>query len=170
MSLNSLGPSNGPPSSRMTHSLSTPSGVDGSTTTHHTRGGGKKLAVRVQMLDDSMTLFQVQVGSAYVQYFVSRAAARMTAYTKCSENIWGERHERSIFFTEIFFLLCGLLRGSGSRALLTLNWINLTMQIVINFNRVRALSKPFMWLTTSHVSKDDGWFMLVQQVPSINKA
>lgn len=62
MSLNSLGPSNGMPSSRMTHSLSTPSGVDGSTSTSpHTRGGGKKLAVRVQMLDDSMTMFQVQV-------------------------------------------------------------------------------------------------------------
>ena len=62
MSLNSLGTSNGGlPSSRMTHSLSTPSGVDGSASTNHTRGGGKKLAVRVQMLDDSMTLFQVQV-------------------------------------------------------------------------------------------------------------
>ncbi|XP_070498846.1 FERM, ARHGEF and pleckstrin domain-containing protein 2-like [Chironomus tepperi] len=61
MSLNSLGTSNGGlPSSRMTHSLSTPSGVDGSASTNHTRGGGKKLAVRVQMLDDSMTLFQVQ--------------------------------------------------------------------------------------------------------------
>jgi hypothetical protein len=48
------------PSSRMTHSLSTPSGVDGSTSTSHSRGG-KKLAVRVQMLDDSMTMFQVQV-------------------------------------------------------------------------------------------------------------
>jgi hypothetical protein len=60
MSLNSLGPSNGMPSSRMTHSLSTPSGVDGSTSTGHSRGG-KKLAVRVQMLDDSMTMFQVQV-------------------------------------------------------------------------------------------------------------
>lgn len=59
MSLNSLGTSNGVPSSRMTHSLSTPSGVDGQTTA--TRSGGKKLAVRVQMLDDSMTLFQVQV-------------------------------------------------------------------------------------------------------------
>lgn len=60
MSLNSLGPANGMPSSRMTHSLSTPSGVDGSTSTSHSRGG-KKLAVRVQMLDDSMTMFQVQV-------------------------------------------------------------------------------------------------------------
>lgn len=76
MSLNSLGPSNGMPSSRMTHSLSTPSGVDGSTSTaHHSRGGGKKLAVRVQMLDDSMTMFQVQVSfdishiSHLLQYF-----------------------------------------------------------------------------------------------------
>lgn len=64
MSLNSLGASNGHQSSRMTHSLSTPSGVDGSTSAgHHSRGGGKKLAVRVQMLDDSMTMFQVQVGN-----------------------------------------------------------------------------------------------------------
>lgn len=62
MSLNSLGPSNGMSNNRMTHSLSTPSGVDGSTSsTQHSRGG-KKLAVRVQMLDDSMTMFQVQVG------------------------------------------------------------------------------------------------------------
>jgi FERM/RhoGEF/pleckstrin domain protein 2 len=67
MSLNSLGTSNtnGLPSSRMTHSLSTPSGVDGSSSvTQHSRGGGKKLAIRVQMLDDSMTLFQVQVSAS----------------------------------------------------------------------------------------------------------
>lgn len=45
--------------SRMTHSLSTPSGVDGSAST--VNRGTKKLAIRVQMLDDSITLFQVQV-------------------------------------------------------------------------------------------------------------
>lgn len=45
--------------SRMTHSLSTPSGVDGASSAA-SRSGGKKLAIRVQMLDDSMTLFQVQ--------------------------------------------------------------------------------------------------------------
>lgn len=44
---------------RMTHSISTPSGVDGSAST--ISRGSKKLAVRVQMLDDSVTLFQVQV-------------------------------------------------------------------------------------------------------------
>lgn len=44
---------------RMTHSISTPSGVDGSASTMGR--GSKKLAVRVQMLDDSITLFQVQV-------------------------------------------------------------------------------------------------------------
>lgn len=72
MSLNSLGTSNGGlPSSRMTHSLSTPSGVDGSASTNHTRGGGKKLAVRVQMLDDSMTLFQVQVCRIWLFLFYS---------------------------------------------------------------------------------------------------
>ena len=70
MSLNSLGTSNGGlPSSRMTHSLSTPSGVDGSASTN-SRGGGKKLAVRVQMLDDSMTLFQVQVCRFVFGYFL----------------------------------------------------------------------------------------------------
>lgn len=63
MSLDSMGPSAGSgggtlKSNRMTHSLSTPSGVDGSAGHAH---GGKKLAVRVQMLDDSVTLFQVQV-------------------------------------------------------------------------------------------------------------
>ena len=67
MSLNSLGTSNGVTAvgSRMTHSLSTPSGVDGSAAAV-VRTGGKKLAVRVQMLDDSMTLFQVQVRNFYL--------------------------------------------------------------------------------------------------------
>lgn len=62
MSLDSVGPSGnggGTVASRMTHSLSTPSGVDGSASTMSR--GGKKLAIRVQMLDDSVTLFQVQV-------------------------------------------------------------------------------------------------------------
>ncbi|GAB0097988.1 hypothetical protein DMENIID0001_136770 [Sergentomyia squamirostris] len=64
MSLDSMGPNkvgrSGVPGGRMTHSLSTPSGVDGTppTITHHR--GGKKLAIRVQMLDDSVTMFQVQ--------------------------------------------------------------------------------------------------------------
>ncbi|KAL1400301.1 hypothetical protein pipiens_007552 [Culex pipiens pipiens] len=44
---------------RMIHSLSTPSGVDGSISASQSRGG-KKLAVRIQMLDDSVTMFQVQ--------------------------------------------------------------------------------------------------------------
>lgn len=48
---------------RMTHSLSTPSGVDGSSLTINR--GSKKLAIRVQMLDDSITLFQVQVSRKY---------------------------------------------------------------------------------------------------------
>lgn len=75
MSLDSVGGgagSNTNTGSRMKHSLSTPSGVDGSTTPHQrgssaginvngSGGGGKKLAVRVQMLDDTITMFQVQV-------------------------------------------------------------------------------------------------------------
>lgn len=70
MSLDSMGPStvgaggSGPGTlsgTRMIHSLSTPSGVDGSVSTSHSRGG-KKLAVRIQMLDDTVTMFQVQVG------------------------------------------------------------------------------------------------------------
>ncbi|XP_030562571.1 FERM, ARHGEF and pleckstrin domain-containing protein 1 isoform X1 [Drosophila novamexicana] len=44
---------------RMTHSLSTPSGVDGTPSTPRHRGG-KKLTVRIQMLDDTVTMFQVQ--------------------------------------------------------------------------------------------------------------
>lgn len=82
MSLDSVGGgagSNTNTGSRMKHSLSTPSGVDGSTTPHHRGssaginvngsgggGGGKKLAVRVQMLDDTITMFQVQVSVAGV--------------------------------------------------------------------------------------------------------
>ncbi|XP_052848773.1 FERM, ARHGEF and pleckstrin domain-containing protein 1 isoform X4 [Drosophila gunungcola] len=49
----------GLPGGRMTHSLSTPSGVDGTPSTPRHRGG-KKLTVRIQMLDDSITMFQVQ--------------------------------------------------------------------------------------------------------------
>lgn len=78
MSLNSLGPSNGMPSSRMTHSLSTPSGVDGSTSTSHSRGG-KKLAVRIQMLDDSMTMFQVQVRKKKENVFFLNSTPLYTA-------------------------------------------------------------------------------------------
>lgn len=69
MSLDSMGPSTGSAgggtlkTNRMTHSLSTPSGVDGSASAH----GGKKLACRVQMLDDSVTMFQVQVSSIMTQ-------------------------------------------------------------------------------------------------------
>lgn len=51
----------------MHHSLSTPAGVDcgGSNSLFRTppatpKKGGKMLAVRVQMLDDSITMFQVQ--------------------------------------------------------------------------------------------------------------
>ncbi|XP_055643717.1 FERM, ARHGEF and pleckstrin domain-containing protein 1 isoform X5 [Toxorhynchites rutilus septentrionalis] len=68
MSLDSMGPStvgaggSGPGTlsgTRMIHSLSTPSGVDGGVSSSHSRGG-KKLAVRIQMLDDTVTMFQVQ--------------------------------------------------------------------------------------------------------------
>lgn len=52
----------------MHHSLSTPAGVDcgGGSSMFRTppatpKKGGKMLAVRVQMLDDSITMFQVQV-------------------------------------------------------------------------------------------------------------
>lgn len=46
---------------RMTHSLSTPSGVDGTGPATPQHSGGKKLGIRIQMLDDSVTMFQVQV-------------------------------------------------------------------------------------------------------------
>lgn len=45
----------------MTHSLSTPSGVDGTEALAPQHTGGKKLGLRIQMLDDSVTMFQVQV-------------------------------------------------------------------------------------------------------------
>lgn len=64
MSLDSMGPAGGLAGGRMTHSLSTPSGVDGTPSTQHHRGG-KKLTVRVQMLDDSITMFQVQVSRRF---------------------------------------------------------------------------------------------------------
>lgn len=100
MSLNSLGASNGHPSSRMTHSLSTPSGVDGSTSaSHHSRGGGKKLAVRVQMLDDSMTMFQVQVGNRKNKK--NHAHAFLHSHRKCSEKI--RQLEVNDFIDSIFF-------------------------------------------------------------------
>lgn len=52
--------------SKMPHSHSTPAGVDGGSRTPPTtpRKAGKMLAVRVQMLDDSITMFQVQVKSS----------------------------------------------------------------------------------------------------------
>lgn len=51
---------------RMTHSISTPSGVDGSASS--VSRGSKKLAIRIQMLDDSVTLFQVQVISTILNW------------------------------------------------------------------------------------------------------
>jgi len=47
---------------KLPHSHSTPAGVDGGTRTPPAtpKKGGKMLAVRVQMLDDSVTMFQVQ--------------------------------------------------------------------------------------------------------------
>lgn len=60
-----MGPA--PATGRMTHSLSTPSGVDGTAST--ASRSGKKLAIRVQMLDDSVTLFQVQV-SRFIHSFI----------------------------------------------------------------------------------------------------
>ncbi len=68
MSLDSMGPTKTVPGSRMTHSLSTPSGVDGTPSTPHHRGG-KKLAIRIQMLDDSVTMFQVQVSLSLFCFF-----------------------------------------------------------------------------------------------------
>lgn len=58
--------------SKMPHSHSTPAGVDGGSRTPPAtpRKAGKMLAVRVQMLDDSITMFQVQVKD---RYFISPA-------------------------------------------------------------------------------------------------
>lgn len=57
--------------SKLPHSHSTPVGVDGggggSSRTPPTtpKKGGKMLAIRVQMLDDSVTMFQVQVSANF---------------------------------------------------------------------------------------------------------
>lgn len=53
----------------MHHSHSTPAGVDGGARTPPAtpKKGGKMLAIRVQMLDDAVTIFQVQV--CYKQSF-----------------------------------------------------------------------------------------------------
>ena len=64
----SVGGRGGLAGGRMTHSLSTPSGVDGTPSTPRHRGG-KKLTVRIQMLDDSVTMFQVQVSAAAFRHF-----------------------------------------------------------------------------------------------------
>lgn len=51
----------------MHHSHSTPAGVDGGARTPPAtpKKGGKMLAIRVQMLDDTVTIFQVQVREDY---------------------------------------------------------------------------------------------------------
>lgn len=54
--------------SNMKHSLSTPSGVDGTPSTPRHRGG-KKITVRIQMLDDTVTIFQVQVSKFFLLLF-----------------------------------------------------------------------------------------------------
>lgn len=59
--------------SKLPHSQSTPVGVDGGvvgcsrTPPTTPKKGGKMLAVRVQMLDDSITIFQVQVGTKHCE-------------------------------------------------------------------------------------------------------
>lgn len=53
--------------SNMKHSLSTPSGVDGTPSTPRHRGG-KKITVRIQMLDDTVTIFQVQVSCKEIAF------------------------------------------------------------------------------------------------------
>lgn len=53
---------------KMPHSHSTPAGVDGGgsrTPPATPRKAGKMLAFRVQMLDDSVTMFQVQVSVSF---------------------------------------------------------------------------------------------------------
>lgn len=56
---------------KMPHSHSTPAGVDGGSRTPPAtpRKAGKMLAVRVQMLDDSITMFQVQVKNVFFFFY-----------------------------------------------------------------------------------------------------
>ncbi|CAG4920728.1 unnamed protein product [Colias eurytheme] len=68
---------------RMHHSASTPAGVDGGgsrTPPATPKKGGKMLAVRVQMLDDSISMFQIQLstganGFNYVTFFMWKVAS-----------------------------------------------------------------------------------------------
>lgn len=71
-------------SSKMPHSHSTPAGVDGGSRTPPAtpRKAGKMLAVRVQMLDDSITMFQVQVKDISFSNNISTACDN---YTKCEK-------------------------------------------------------------------------------------
>lgn len=72
---------------KMPHSHSTPAGVDGGgsrTPPTTPRKAGKMLAFRVQMLDDSITMFQVQV-SFYRFYLI----CLLTLYILISQNAGG---------------------------------------------------------------------------------
>lgn len=79
--------------SKMPHSHSTPAGVDGGSRTPPAtpRKAGKMLAVRVQMLDDSITMFQVQVKDTLISLLNSILNCLRQLYDKargenCREN------------------------------------------------------------------------------------
>ena len=65
--IESIGMSEG----KMPHSHSTPAGVDGGSRTPPTtpRKAGKMLAIRIQMLDDTVTMFQIQVLLIFAIFF-----------------------------------------------------------------------------------------------------
>lgn len=78
---------------KMPHSHSTPAGVDGGSRTPPAtpRKAGKMLAVRVQMLDDSITMFQVQVKN-FIHYRIISLRTHVfqlfvTMARMCMENI-----------------------------------------------------------------------------------
>lgn len=71
--------------SKMPHSHSTPAGVDGGSRTPPAtpRKAGKMLAVRVQMLDDSITMFQVQVKGILISFSNNILASQPLAIVTC---------------------------------------------------------------------------------------
>lgn len=73
---------------KMPHSHSTPAGVDGGSRTPPAtpRRAGKMLAVRVQMLDDSITMFQVQVKKVFFSLFWPNGR-----FVICFSTVRGER-------------------------------------------------------------------------------
>lgn len=100
----------------MHHSHSTPAGVDGvgggSRTPPATpKKGGKMLAIRVQMLDDTVTIFQVQVNNTTLTLSKTltlphrreRHALRLIIHSHCGARCLGSFSTRANFSARSMF-------------------------------------------------------------------